>query len=423
MLDIELFRKNPEVIKESQQKRGQPVELVEEVTRLDEKWREYLQQAEKLKHERNVISEKINQLKKAGKPAAAEIKKTKELIDELKKVDEQANTTKMMRDKVLLEIPNLLESDVPVGKDETDNVEMKKVGKLPSFTFTPKHHQDLLEALDCLDVEQAAKVAGARFYYLKNQLVKLNHAIIDFALDLLIKKGFTPIQPPYMLNKAAVSGAVHISAFEDSIYKIQDEDLYLIATAEHPLVAYMRDRAVDGKSLPLRFAGISPCFRKEAGTHGKDTKGIFRIHQFEKVEQVVICRKEQAEKEFDILLANLEEVFKALEIPYRLLMLCSGDLGKKDGKTIDLEGWFPSQQKYRELGSCSILRDYQGRRSNIKYQWEGKTFVADTLNNTAIATERAMACLVENFQQKDGSIRIPKVLWEYTGFKEIKKLK
>ena len=420
MLDIELFRKSPEVIKESQQKRGQPTELVDEVTRLDEKWREYLQEAEKLKHERNIVSEKINQLKKAGKPAAAEIKKTKDLIDELKKVDEQANTTKMMRDKVLMEIPNLLEKDVPLGKDETDNVELKKVGKPPSFTFTPKHHQDLLESLDCLDVEQAAKVAGARFYYLKNQLVKLNHAIIDFALDLLIKKGFTPIQPPYMLNKAAVSGAVHISAFEDSIYKIQDEDLYLIATAEHPLVAYVRDRVVDGKSLPLRFAGISPCFRKEAGTHGKDTKGIFRIHQFEKVEQVSICRKEQAEKEFDILLANLEEVFKSLEIPYRLLMLCSGDLGKKDSKTIDLEGWFPSQQKYRELGSCSILRDYQGRRSNIKYQWEGKTCFADKLNNTAIATERAMACLVENGQQKDGSIRIPKVLWKYTGFKEIR---
>ncbi len=421
MLDIELFRKNPEVIKESQQKRGQPTELVDEVTRLDEKWREHLQLAEKLKHERNVVSEKINQLKKAGKPAATEIKKTKDLIDELKKVDEQASITKLTRDKLLLEIPNLLEKDVPLGKDETENVEIKKVGKPPAFTFTPKHHQDILEALDCLDVEQAAKVSGARFYYLKNQIVKLNHALLDFAMDFLLKKGFQLIQPPYMLNKPALSGAVHISAFEDSIYKIQDEDLYLIATAEHPIAAYMKDRTVDGKNLPLHFAGISPCFRKEAGTHGKDTKGIIRVHHFEKVEQFSFCRAEQAEAEFDFLLKNLEEIFKALEIPYRLIILCSGDTGKKDGKTIDLEGWFPSQQRYVELASCSILRDYQGRRSNIKYQTPDGNQFMNTLNNTAIATERAMACLAENFQQKDGSIKIPKVLWEYAGFKEIKK--
>ncbi|MBI2040540.1 MAG: serine--tRNA ligase [DPANN group archaeon] len=420
MLDIELFRKNPDVVKASQKKRGQPTELVEEVTRLDEKWREYLQQAEKLKHERNIISESINKLKKAGKSADAEIKQMKDFVENLKKIDQKAQTTKMMRDKVLLEIPNLIEKDVPLGKDETENKEIKKVGKIPKFKFAPKDHQDLLVALDCLDTEQAAKVAGARFYYLKSHIVRLNHALMDFAMDFLGKKGFTFIQPPYMLNKAAVSGAVHISAFEDAIYKIQDEDLYLIATAEHPIAAYLRDKTIDGKKLPMHFAGISPCFRKEAGTHGKDTKGIIRVHQFEKIEQFSFCRAEQAEKEFGFLLKNLEEIFKALEIPYRLIILCSGDTGKKDAKTIDLAGWFPSQNQYRELASCSILRDYQGRRSNIKYSWDGKTQFMHTLNNTAIATERTMACLVENFQQADGSIKIPKVLWKYCGFREIK---
>jgi len=423
MLDIELFRKSADTIKESQEKRNLSTEIVDEVIRLDEKWREYLQQVETLKHQRNEVSEKINQLKKAGKPATAEIKKTKELVEKLKKIDEQASLTKTVRDKVLLEVPNIPDSDVPVGKDETQNKELKKVGKLPKFTSEPKHHQDILESLDCLDVEQAAKVSGARFYYLKNQIVKLNQALLNFALDFLIKKGFTAIQPPYMLNRAAMSGAVHISAFEDAIYKIQDEDLYMIATAEHPLVAYMRDRVVDGKKLPLHFAGISPCFRKEAGTHGKDTKGIVRIHQFEKVEQVSICKPGDVRSEFDLLLANLEAIFKALEIPYRLVNLCTGDLGKKDAKTIDLEGWFPAQGRYRELASCSNLNDYQGRRSNIKYAEGGKSHIAATLNNTAIATERTMACIVENFQQKDGSVKIPKALWKYTGFKDIKSVK
>ncbi|MFH0868970.1 MAG: serine--tRNA ligase [archaeon] len=421
MLDIGLFRKHPDIVKKSQKKRNLSTETVDEVVRLDEKWREYLQKAEKLKHERNVVSEKINQLKKSGKPIQPEVKKIQGLVGELKKTDETANNTKLVRDKLLLEIPNLIADDVPIGKDENNNKEIKKVGKPAKFKFTPKHHQDILEALDCLDIEQAAKVSGARFYYLKGPLVKLNQALLNFALDLLIKKGFTPIQPPYMINRAAMSGAVHFSAFEDAIYKVQDEDLYMIGTAENSVVAYGKDKVFDGKKLPVRFVGISPCFRKEAGTHGKDMKGIFRVHQFEKVEQVSFCKEAQARKEFDMLLANLEEIFKALEIPYRLVILCSGDTGKKDSKTIDLEGWFPAQNQYRELGSCSTLRDYQGRRSNIKYSEGPETRFADTLNNTAIATERAIACMVENFQQKDGSVKIPKALWKYTGFKEIKK--
>ena len=419
MLDIELFRKNAEVIKFSQKHRGLPEELVDEVCRLDEKWREYLQEAEKLKHERNIVSEKINQLKKSGKKADAEIKRTKELVETLKKVDEEANTAKMMRDKVRMELPNIVDDSVPVG-DATKNKTIKTVGKIPKFKFKVQDHFDLGKNLGIIDTERAAKVAGARFYYLKGDLVRLNFAVISFALDLLKKRGFTLIQPPFMLRRDALEGAVTLGAFEEMIYKIQDEDLYLIGTAEHALNAYYKDEVLNEKELPIRFAGISTSFRKEAGTASKDLKGIFRVHQFEKVEQFVFCKPENAWKEFDFLLKNLEDIFKALEIPYRLVILATGDMGRVPVKTIDLEGWFPSQNTYRELASCSNCTDFQARRSNIRYATKDGNRFVNTLNNTAIATERAMACIIENFQQKDGSIKISKVLWKYTGFKEIK---
>lgn len=420
MLDIKFIRENPQVIKENLKKRGLDSEKVDILLNFDKEWRSLKQHSDSLRAERNKISKEINEAKKKKQDVKPLLAKAKEIPKKIEENEKKLLEIEEKRKEVLLNLPNLLEDDVPIGKDETENKQIKKVGKPKKFDFEPKHHQDILISLGCLDTEQAAKVAEARFYYLKGQIVKLNQALQAFALDLLIKKGFIPIQPPYMLNLNSMSGAVHISAFKDAIYKIQDEDLYLISTAEHPLVAYMRDKILDGKDLPVRFVGISPCFRKEAGTHGKDTKGIFRVHQFEKIEQVVICKKEQAKKEFDLLLKNSEDIFKTLKIPYRLVILCSGDTGKKDAKTIDLEGWFPTQRRYRELGSCSTLKDFQGRRSNIKYMEKGETIVADTLNNTAIATERAIACLVENFQQKDGSIKIPKALWKYTGFKEIK---
>ena len=419
MLDINLFRERPDIIKKSQIARGLPTDIVDWIVNLDGEWRAAQKELDNLRHELNLCSEKINQLKKAGKPAKQELELAKELSKKISDLEKRVVELKGKRDELLWQIPNILDQDVPIGKDERDNKELKKVGKPRKFDFEPKHHQDLLVPLNCLDIEQAAKVSGARFYYLKNQLVKLNLALISFGIDFLTKKGLKLIQPPYMLNKTALSGAVHFTAFEDAIYKIQDEDLYLIATAEHPVVAYMADKVVPKESLPLRFVGISPCFRKEAGAHGKDTKGIFRVHQFEKVEQVSFCEPSEVKKEFDFLLKNSEQMLKALGIPYRLLFLCSGDTGKQAAKTIDFEGWFPAQNKYRELGSCSNLNDYQARRLNIKYSDGGKQAFVATLNNTGIATERTLACLVENNQQKDGSIKIPKVLWKYTGFKTI----
>ena len=287
------------------------------------------------------------------------------------------------------------------------------------MSFKAKDHADILEALDLLDTKKASEVAGSRFYYLKGDIVKLNFAIINFAMDILRKKKFTLIQPPYMLRKEALEGAIPLVNFEEMIYKIEGEDLYLIGTAEHALNAYYLNEIIDVKNLPIKFAGISPCFRKEAGSHGKDTKGIFRIHQFEKIEQFVFCKPEDSWKEFDLILKNSEEILKQLEIPFRFVILSSQDMGRVPTKTIDFEGWFPSMNEYRELGSCSNCLDYQARRSNTKYQDKNETKYIHTLNNTAIATERMIACIVDNFQQKDGSIKIPKALWKYTSFKKI----
>ena len=328
------------------------------------------------------------------------------------------NEKKEARDLILKEIPNLVDKSVPTG-DASKNKIIKIVKKPKKLSFKAKDHADILEALDLLDTKKASEVSGSRFYYLKGDIVKLNFAIISFAMDILRKKKFTLVQPPYMLRKEALEGAIPLGAFEEMIYKIDGEDLYLIGTAEHALNAYYLNEVIDIKNLPIRFAGISPCFRKEAGSHGKDTKGIFRIHQFEKIEQFVFCKPEDSWKEFDSILKNSQEILNELEIPFRFVVLSSQDMGRVPTKTIDFEGWFPSMNEYRELGSCSNCLDYQARRSNIKYQNKNEIKFVHTLNNTAIATERMIACIVDNFQQKDGSIKIPKALWKYTGFKKI----
>ena len=429
MLDINLIRKNPEVVKQSQKKRGLAEGDIDKILKLDKEWCELKEEADNLRSRRNKISEQINQAKKQKKPS----NQINQLIEEARKIpqllaekESQENQKKQERDEVLRDIPNIIDKSVPVG-DASKNKVIKVYGKtkkLKSKTgFKPKDHADILEALDLLDTKKASEVAGSRFYYLKGDLVKLNFAIINFALDFLRNKKFTLVQPPYMLRKEVLEGAIPLAAFEEMIYKIQDEDLYLIGTAEHALNAYYSNEIIDLKNLPIRLAGISPCFRKEAGAHGKDTKGIFRIHQFEKVEQFIFCNPKDSWKEFDLILNNTISMFKLFGIPFRTIVLASGDTGRVPAKTIDLEGWFPSQGEYRELASCSNCLDYQARRSNTRYQNKNELNFLHTLNNTAIATERMIACIVDNFQQKDSSIKIPKALWKYTGFKEIKSRK
>jgi len=419
MLDIKLIRENPKLVKESQKKRGFPVEDIDKLLNLDKNWRELKEEVDKLRARRNKISEEINQAKKQGKSIDNLIKEAKEIPSELEKKENLIKEIDGKREYLWKEIPNIIDKSVPAG-DASKNKVLKKYGKPTKFKFKSKDHSDLLESLDLLDTKKASEVSGARFYYLKGDLVKLNLAIINFALDFLKKKNFSLIQPPYMLRKEILEGAMPFGTFEGAIYKIENEDLYLIGTAEHALNAYYTNEIIPEKNLPVRLAGISSCFRKEAGTHGKDTKGIFRVHQFEKVEQFIFCHPKESWKEFDLILKNTIEMLKQLRIPFRVVVLAAGDTNRVPTKTIDLEGWFPLQNTYRELASCSNCLDYQSRRSNIKFQEGNDLKLVHTLNNTAIATERMIACICENNQTKKGTIKIPKCLWKYTGFKEIK---
>ena len=421
MIDIKLIRDNSKLVKDSEKKRGKDLKVVDEILNLDEEWRKVKNQADSLRFERNKISKKINESKKQkdNKQAQELIKKAKEIPDKIKKLEERTSHLEEDIKQNMLKISNILDKNVPLGKDETANKVLRNWGKIPKFSFKPKGHADIVEDLKIADTERGARVSGARFYYLRNELVLLNLALQKFALDFLVKKGYIAMQTPYMLNRYSVGGAVSLTDFEDVIYKTKDEDLYLIGTSEHALAALHQNELLNVET-PIKYAGLSSCFRKEAGSHGKDTKGIFRVHRFEKIEQFVYCKPEDEDKIFNEIIGNQEEIFKLLEIPYRVVFLSTGDTGGSMSKTYDLEGWFPAQNKYRELGSTSSATTYQSRKLNARYQDKDKYKHVYTLNGTAMTVQRTMCCLLENWQQKDGSIKIPKALWKYTGFKEIK---
>jgi seryl-tRNA synthetase len=421
MLDINLIRNNPKMVKENQKKRGMDEKEVDLVLELDKKWRGAKQEVDNLRAERNKVSENINNAKKQKKNVDELIKRAKEIPIKLQEKESEMKENEEKRNQLLENLPCILDKSVPVAGVSKNKV-IEVIGK-PKKLKNAKGHEELMTSLGLLDIERAAKVSGARFYYLKRELVKLNQALINFALDFLSDKGFILMQPPYMLKKDALKGALNFSTFGEMIYKIEGEDLYLIGTAEHALNAYFINEALNQEELPVRFTGFSPCFRREAGSHGKDTKGIFRTHQFEKVEQFVFCKPENSWKEFDLILKNTKEIFQKLGIPFRMVILSSEDTGRVAAKTVDFEGLFPSQGEYKELGSCSNCLDYQARRSNIKFEENGERKFVHTLNNTAIATERMLCCIFENYQKKDGSIKIPNCLWKYTGFKTIKPIK
>ncbi len=414
MLDIKFVRENQDLIRKMLEMRNMSVPL-DDLIKSDKERRDLITIAQRLKHKKNLVSLRIAELKRENKDAQKEIEEMKKLSDEISMADAKIKDLEQKIQDIMMTIPNIPDKTVPQGKDENDNVEIRRWGELPRFDFQPKDHIDLGLDLELIDVERAAKVAGARFYYLKGDLVLLNLALIRFGLEFMKKKGFTVIQTPYMLRREVVAGCVALSDFEDAIYKIEEEDLYLLATSEHAIAGLHKDEILDGKQLPLKYAGISPCYRKEAGAHGRDTKGIFRVHQFEKVEQFVFSRPEDSWKEHELLIKNAEEIFQLLGIPYRIMNVCIGDLGTVAAKKYDLEAWLPGQGKYREMVSCSNCLDYQARRLNIKYRDkpnEKPSFV-HTLNSTAIATERALIAIMENYQEKDGSIRVPEVLKPY----------
>jgi seryl-tRNA synthetase len=416
MLDPKLLRENPEKIRNMLEARAVKFPL-DDLISLDKDRRELIIKTDELRKKRNEVSLEISRIKKSGKDASGLIGQMQTVSDDLRKLEETQIKVEENFTKLSLTLPNMVHESVPIGKDDTANKEVRKWGSIPTFDFAIKDHIDLTQSLDLVDLERAAKVSGARFYYLKNQLVRLNHALLQFALDFLTEKNYTPIQTPFLINRNAMEGAIIAQDFEDVIYKIEGEDLYLIGTSEHAVVSMYSDEIIDGKKLPLRYAGISTCFRKEAGAHGRDQKGIFRVHQFEKVEQFVFTRPEDSWHEHEKMLAIAEEFYQKIGIPYRIMLLSSGDLGKVSAKTYDLEAWMAGQKSYKEIVSCSNCLDFQARRLKIRFRdrTDEQPQYLHSLNSTLVATTRTMVAIIENFQTKDGHITVPKVLQKYVG--------
>ncbi len=416
MLDPKIIKENPQIIRDMLKARNVEFDL-DALVDFDQKRREFIIKTDDLRKKKNQMAMEISQKKKSGGDASPVIAEMKNISEQLAKTEAEQSDVEKNYNRLVLTIPNLILDSVPIGIDETANKEIRKWGKIPEFDFKINDHIDISETLNLVDLERAAKVAGARFYYLKNDLVRLNQSLIHYALDFLAEKNYSLIQPPYMINRQSMEGAVIADDFEEVIYKIEDEDLYMIGTSEHAMAAMHSNEIIEGKDIPLRYAGVSPCFRKEAGAHGRDQKGIFRVHQFDKIEQFVFTRPEDSAKEHERMLAIAEEFYQKLEIPHRVMLLSSGDMGKVSAKTYDIEAWMAGQNAYREIVSCSNCLDYQARRLKIRFREKTneETQYIHTLNSTLIATSRVLVSIMENFQTKDGHIKIPKVLEKYMG--------
>ncbi|MCS7119056.1 MAG: serine--tRNA ligase [Archaeoglobaceae archaeon] len=428
---IKALRENPLILYDSQKKRGFSTEIVDRAIDLDSKWREMLKEA-------NILRKKRNELSKLLKEKKDEkiIEEAKILSDKVKKAEEDLKAIEKELEKILLSIPNIAHESVPIGKDENENVAIRYWGKAKVYfeevdkflkitngkasyeisDYRPISHADAVELFGWADIARAGKVAGSRFYYLYDDLLWLDFALTLYAMDFLAKNGFKLVSPPFMLRREAYEGVTAFSDFEEVIYKIDSEDLHLIATSEHAIAAMHMNETLEENELPLLYAGFSPCFRREAGAHGKDTKGIFRVHQFNKVEQFVFCLPDDSWKWHEKLIENAEKLWQGLGIPYRVVNICTGDLGVVAAKKYDLEAWMPSQGTYREMVSCSNCTDWQSYRLKIRYAekrgFPSKGFV-HTLNSTAIATTRAITAIIENYQLEDGKLEIPKVLKKY----------
>ncbi|MCK4383975.1 MAG: serine--tRNA ligase, partial [Candidatus Lokiarchaeota archaeon] len=399
MRDIEEFRNNLEKIVETEKKRFKDPKNAEKVLEFDKLWRNVLQEIQDLRKQRNEISSKINKHKKAGdnekaNSAITQSKQIKEKIDHLekKKVEYMEE-----REKYRYIVGNDLHESVPIGETEESNEIIREFAETPTFDFKPLSHVKLIQDIDGADIKKASEVVGSRFYYLKGDIVLLNLALLRFALDKLISKGYEPLWTPFFIKHEIMKAAAELADFENQLYKIHDENIFMIATSEQTLAAYHYDEIIDPETLPLKYAGVSSCFRREAGSHGKDTLGIFRVHQFEKVEQYIFCKPENSWDLFEELILNAEEIYKELEIPYRIVNIASGELNDNAAKKYDLEAWFPSSGKFRELVSCSNCLDYQARKLKVRVGKVGaseKKVIAHTLNCTAIATERTICCIL-----------------------------
>jgi seryl-tRNA synthetase len=414
VLNIKLIREHPEIVRNDLKKRGdlEKIKMLDDLIEYDEQWRRLLTKVNELRHSRKVLTAEIASLKKRRENASRQMEEAKKIPQDIKKMEQQVEEYKEKVDLILLRLPNLLHESVPFGKDESENVVVKIVGKPPQFDFKPKSHVEIALNLCLIDFDRAAKVAGHGFYYLKGDLARLDYAIMNYTIDFLRKRGYTLIEPPFMMRKKPYLGVTDLEFFGDQLYKIQNEDLYLIATSEHPMAAIFMDETIDKKDLPTKFVGVSPCFRKEVGAHGKYTKGLFRVHHFNKIEQFIFCLPEDSWKFHEELQKNSEALYESLGLHFRVVNVCTGDIGIIAAKKYDIEVWM-ADGTYREAGSNSNCTSYQARRLNIRFrEKEGQVpagFV-HTLNNTALATSRTMIAILEQCQQKNGAVIIPEVL-------------
>jgi len=438
MIDIKLLRSDREKFYNSCKARGFDINVLDEFFSLDVKWRENLKELNTYKHDKNVFTMEISSLVKKGENIDNLKLEVEKVNKKINTVDEAQKNIETKRNEMVRLIPNLLAEDVPICKGDENSKLVKYVGNARVFSQDvdyfkensgnsdnyevidkkPVDHQTLMEKYNLADIERAGKIAGARFYFLKNRLFKLELALINYAVDFLSQRNFTIMEPPFMINYASMSGATDIETFKESLYKIEGDDLYLIATAEHPLASMLSGEILEESELPLRVSGVSPCFRREAGAHGRDTKGIFRVHQFNKIEQFIYCKPEESWDFFEELVRNSEDIYKSLGLSYRVINICSGELGSLAAKKYDIEVWYPSQGKFREVVSASNDTDYQARSLNIRYRAKDGNKFVHTLNSTAIATERVLVAIMENFQEDD-YIKVPDVLVPYTGFDKI----
>ncbi|NQU79157.1 serine--tRNA ligase [Candidatus Woesearchaeota archaeon] len=421
MLDIKFIRDNPDLVRENMKKRfmDDELNLVDDVLNGDEEYRKLLQEVEQLRHQRNEVTGKINETKKTGGDITELLNQAKDIPKTIKEKEEKVSSLKDNILAAMRKIPNLIHESVPVGKDDSENVEIKKWGEPRQFGFPVKNHVEIIEKLGLADFEASAKTSGNGFYFLKGDLALMNQALIRFTIDHMIQKGYDYVEPPLMLHEPILSAAMDMEGFSQSIYRTDEDDLCLIGTSEYALLGMHSNEVIAENDLPKKYFAYSMCFRKEIGAHGINEKGLWRTHQFNKIEQFVFCRPEDSYRYFDDMLKISEEIYQALGIPYRILESCSGDLTVWKAKALDIEAWRPTIKGYGEICSLSNCTDYQARNLNIRVvRNDGNREVLHTLNNTAVATSRTMVAIIENYQNDDGSVTVPEVLRPYMNNKE-----
>ena len=423
MLEMSFFRESHEIIRKDLEERGMKTDMLDSVIECDKQWRELIEEGNRIRAERNEYSKLIGEAKKKGEDIESHLKKMEGVKKRLPEIELRTTEAAKKRDKYRMRVPNILEDEVPTGNDETGNKEIKIHGNKPNFDFDARSHNELLEITGSADLDRAAKISGRRFYFLSGAMARMEMALVNYAIEHLTNNEFELTIPPYVMNREAYEGVVDLGDFEEVMYKIDEHDLYLIATSEHPLTARFKDEIIETKSLPLKYCGMSTNFRREVGAHGLSDRGIWRVHQFAKVEQVIICKPEDSKKMHGIILDNAVKLFEGLEIPFRVVDICKGDIGTVAARKFDLEAWMPSVGKWKEIVSASNCTSYQSVRLNMRYRTSEGTEFPHTLNATAIATTRALAAIIENNQQTDGSIVVPKVLQKWMSGQKVIEVK